>query len=233
MSKYTCLLIDLDGTLLDFEKAEKSSLEKTFHRFSLPVSEENYEKYYEINKALWRAFERGEIEKEKLVVKRFKDLLAYLNCDGNAEEINTFYLTELSKCGDAYEGALEFLEKIMQNYTIAIATNGVSRTQQGRVKASNLSRFIDFLITSEDANAAKPEIAFFTYAMEIIGQEEKESVLMIGDSLLADIQGGINFGIDTCWYNPEKLLPPNDINPTYTAVNYTELLHFIESGGIE
>lgn len=40
--------------------------------------------------------------------------------------------------------------------------------------------------------------------------KKSEGESMVGDSLTSDIQGGINFGIDTCWYNPNKI-----INKTY------------------
>jgi FMN phosphatase YigB (HAD superfamily) len=38
---------------------------------------------------------------------------------------------------------------------------------------------------------------------------------MIGDSLGSDIRGGLNAGVDTCWYNPEGFPCPEDTTPTY------------------
>ena len=233
MKYYTCLLVDLDGTLMDFEKAELTSLEKTFQKYKIDFSKENIQKYDEINKAQWHAYERGEIEKDKLVIKRYADLLEVLNMEGSAEEINTFYLNELSKCGETYDGAKEFLEKVYPHYTVVIATNGVAKTQNGRVKAGGILPLVHFIINSEEAGVAKPENGFFNYAMSIIGDIEKESILMIGDSLTADIQGGINFGVDTCWYNPQGTLARKGITPTYIASNYEEVLKFIEKGDLE
>ena len=43
----------------------------------------------------------------------------------------------------------------------------------------------------------------------------KYEVLMVGDSLTSDIQGGINAGIDTCWYNPNEYINNTNIKPTY------------------
>jgi len=233
MQKYTCLLVDLDGTLMDFDKAELTSLEKTFQKHKIEFTKENVKKYDEINKALWRAYERGEIEKDKLVIKRYADFLEALKINGNAEEINTFYLNELSKRGETYEGAKEFLEKIHTHHIVVIATNGVAKTQNGRVKAGGLEPLVHFVINSEEAGAAKPDEDFFKYAMNIIGNIEKDSILMIGDSLTADIQGGINFGIDTCWYNPENEPVPDNIKPTYIATNYEDVLRVIERGELE
>jgi 2-haloacid dehalogenase len=52
-------------------------------------------------------------------------------------------------------------------------------------------------------------------------------MLIIGDSLSSDIQGGINSGIDTCWYNPHGKTAPRDMNITYTVKNFNELLNIL------
>lgn len=47
---------------------------------------------------------------------------------------------------------------------------------------------------------------------------------MVGDSLTSDIQGGINFGMDTCWFNPEHKENGIGIQPTYEINHLTELI---------
>jgi FMN phosphatase YigB (HAD superfamily) len=44
---------------------------------------------------------------------------------------------------------------------------------------------------------------------------DKARVLMIGDSLSADIMGGIRFGIDTCWVNLKGEAGHDAIRPTH------------------
>jgi putative hydrolase of the HAD superfamily len=51
--------------------------------------------------------------------------------------------------------------------------------------------------------------------------------LIVGDSLTSDIQGGINFGIDTCWFNPNKKENKTGIKPTYEISNLMELKEII------
>jgi len=41
-----------------------------------------------------------------------------------------------------------------------------------------------------------------------MGNIDKEEVIIIGDSLHADMKGGIDYGIKTCWFNYKK----EDIN---------------------
>jgi 2-haloacid dehalogenase len=51
----------------------------------------------------------------------------------------------------------------------------------------------------------------------------KREVLMVGDNLNSDIRGGNGFGIDTCWFNPERLSRENGILPTYEIRALREL----------
>ena len=50
---------------------------------------------------------------------------------------------------------------------------------------------------------------------------------MVGDDLLADIKGGINAGVDTCWYNPRNVENKTDIAPKFTVGSYEELYRIV------
>ena len=52
------LLLDLDDTILDFQKAEHVALSKTLTCFGLDPSEEVLKRYNKINRAHWEALER-------------------------------------------------------------------------------------------------------------------------------------------------------------------------------
>ena len=51
--------------------------------------------------------------------------------------------------------------------------------------------------------------------------------VIIGDSLTADIQGGINAGIDTIWMNLAAKENRTAIKPTVEVRSYAELLEFL------
>ena len=61
---YMTLLLDMDGTFLDFEAAEKSAFRTAMIRHGYPAGEREYAVYGKINHGLWEAFERGEIDKQ-------------------------------------------------------------------------------------------------------------------------------------------------------------------------
>jgi 2-haloacid dehalogenase len=49
--------------------------------------------------------------------------------------------------------------------------------------------------------------------------------------LTSDIKGGLNYGIDTCWYNPNDR--PNTLNqqPTYEIRHLAEVKTLVGVGG--
>mgnify|MGYP000208428349 FL=1 len=50
---------------------------------------------------------------------------------------------------------------------------------------------------------------------------------MIGDNFNSDIIGGINYNIDTCWYNPNKVENKSNLSPTYEMVDYKEVRNLL------
>ena len=74
--------------------------------------------------------------------------------------------------------------------------------QRPRLERSAIRPFIEKIFISEEIGVAKPAAGFFEAVFQEIGNPPKSEVLIIGDSLTSDIQGGIDYGIDTCWFNP-------------------------------
>ncbi|MDD3429057.1 MAG: YjjG family noncanonical pyrimidine nucleotidase [Oscillospiraceae bacterium] len=227
MANYNCLLLDLDGTFWDFDAAELKAIQATLQQFELPCTEDVIARYKEINKALWLALEKGEVKKEKLVVMRFSRLLAALGEKREAAKMNDFYLTALSKQGDIYPGADETVIELANVATVAAVTNGVERVQMGRLKATGFTDLIDAIYVSEKIGVAKPSRKFFDYALQDLGVTNRKKVLVVGDSLNADILGGINAGLDTCWVNLTQQENNLNIKPTYVVYGYEELKHLI------
>lgn len=225
---YYCLLFDVDGTLLDFDASEDGALRETLAYFSLPDTEEAIETYHGINNALWAALEQGKIRQDKLVVQRFEKLLAEFGVKGNPVKLNDYYLAQLSRRADVFPGAQEALEELAEVATLAVVSNGVERVQAGRLERSGLGRYFDGVFISGRVGATKPSRRIFDTALSALGIENRKKVLMIGDSLKADIAGGASAGIDTCWCNFRgAALPEGAPKPTYVIQGYEELLRIV------
>lgn len=74
----------------------------------------------------------------------------------------------------------------------------------------------------------KPDIRFFEKCFSEIDDIKKEETIIIGDSLNSDIQGGINAGIKTCWYNPKKAGYPKSMNIDFVIHSLDEIEEVIQ-----
>ncbi|MEG0763241.1 MAG: YjjG family noncanonical pyrimidine nucleotidase [Oscillospiraceae bacterium] len=227
MAFYNCLLIDSDGTLLDFDTAEETAFYNTMQHFDLPYTQDTFLLYREINNALWASLEDGKIRQDKLLIERFRVLLDKLGEKGNAIDINKFYLDNLSLGGSTIQGADELLCELAEVATIAVVTNGIEKVQNARFKASGLDKYVDAVYVSERVGAAKPQRKMFDVALAELGVDNRKKVLVIGDSLRADVRGGINAGLDTCWCNFGNIENDTGIKPTHTVRGYEELMRVI------
>ena len=221
--KYETILFDVDDTLFDFGISEKNALQRTFDEFDLPAGVADYAaKYKEISKELWSDLEQGLTSLPELGVERFRRLFLAHQLEIEADRFNTRYLGYLGKETSLVEGAVELCEHLA-GCRMAIITNGFKEVQKSRIAGSPLCHTFEQIITSEEAGCQKPEKGIFDYAFSKLQIEDKSKVLIVGDSLTSDIQGGINYGIDTCWFNPNEKENVLGIQPTYEIRKLTEL----------
>lgn len=223
MKPYTTLLFDADGTLLDFEKAEEYSFFYTGEQFGLPFTPAMQESYHAINSALWDLLEEGGIQKSQLVIQRFQDLFQKYQLQADPAAFNDAYLDNLALCAARIDGALQVVKTLSQHYKLVLVTNGVSRAQHRRMEASHLAPYFSQVIVSEDAGAEKPSRQYFDYMMETCGFSDCSGLLLVGDSLTADIRGAVQYGIDCCWFNPAGKPRAGAYAPTYEIHALEEL----------
>ncbi|WP_025717621.1 YjjG family noncanonical pyrimidine nucleotidase [Paenibacillus sp. 1-18] len=229
--KYEVILFDVDDTLFDFKKAERHALQNTFTQFGLPEGATEYKASYdEINSALWREAEEGHISPADLRVERFKRLFSVHELDFNPDAFSAAYLRYLGEGAFLIDGAVEICEKLSDR-RLAIITNGIKEVQTSRIQLSPLRDVFEQVIISEEVGCQKPQAAIFDYAFTKLAISDKSKVLMIGDSLTSDIQGGNNYGIDSCWFNPSEKTNTSEIQPTYEIKNLMELENIILSEG--
>ena len=225
--KYKYLLFDLDGTLFDYDKAESTALENTFLQFGFSYNSKYLDTYREINHLIWQDFENGKIAQKELKTKRFNQLGKSLSLNLDSSTFSDIYLINLSKGIDLIDSADELLEKLINKAKLYLITNGLTIVQRPRIKNSTIGKYFNNVIISEEIGFAKPQKEIFDLTFELMGNPNKDEVLIIGDSLSSDISGGINYGIDTCWYNPKRNKSDNNIIPTYEIQELKELLKII------
>lgn len=221
--RYEILLMDADGTLLDFDRAEREAFLQLLVRYGLPPEEALVEEYHQINKECWEALENGEISREEVLTGRFKRFFSLHDCPVDVREAEEFYRVRLGQGFFLLDGAIEILTYLKKRYELYIVTNGVAETQHLRLRESGLEPFFRDIFISEEVGSQKPQKEFFDACLRRIPYGDPEKMLIIGDSLTSDIRGGINAGIDTCWYNPRREVNSKGIRPLYEIEDLAQL----------
>ena len=229
--KYTTLLFDADGTLIDFDKDEHDALISALKFYGHDLTEEEISAYSEINLRLWKKFERGEIEKSEIERTRFGQFFEHLGIPlpVSAYEINKTYLSFLAEGGNLIGGATELLSVLKEKgYDMHIVTNGIFAVQKKRLAKAKIRDFFSEVFVSEIIGHQKPKKEFFEYVSIQIEEKDKSKILLIGDSLTSDIKGAVNFGIDSVWLNIKNSERDEESLPTYEIKSLGELLTIIE-----
>ena len=199
---YSTLLFDLDHTLLDSFASEQAAFRAAMDVAGLGDPHNYFLEYERINRALWAAVERGEVQVEEVRVTRFEQFNAHFGFDADPEEMADALVNGLGDNGELFPGVLDLLDKLHGQVTMVLVTNGPSQVQRMRVERLRLERYFPTIAISGELGVAKPDPKLYEWVADQLGGFAKEGALMIGDSTTSDMQGGSNYGIDTAWYNP-------------------------------
>lgn len=218
--RYHYLLVDNDGTLMDFDAAEYAALKEAMHQFHLPEDDATAAAYAEMNHAQWLALEQGKTDRETLRVARFQQLLAYLHRDtGMAEALSQCYEECLGTHAELLPGAMELMQAVTGKMKIALVSNGISAIQRNRLARCPYTPLLDAVIISEEVGHTKPDPGMVYAALEALHCTDPSQAVLLGDSLSADIAAARNAGIDSIWLAQNGAESPL---PTYTVRNLKE-----------
>lgn len=224
------ILWDVDGTLLDFEAAEKVAIRQCFASHDMgECTHEMLSRYIVINRKYWEALERGELTKPEVLVGRFRE---FFETEGlpvkHAESFNKEYQVRLGDTIVFCDNAFELLQKHKGQIKQYAVTNGTKVAQDRKLKNSKLDTLFDGIFISDVLGVEKPNKEFFDKVFEAIGNYEKDEVIIVGDSLTSDIKGGNNAGILTAWYNPKRIENAKNVNIDFQISNLWEIEQILQ-----
>lgn len=222
------VLLDLDDTILDFHKAEGIALRRALAEMDVTISDAVAERYSQINAAQWRALERGEITRQQVLTRRFRLLYDELGLERSPMETQKRYEQYLSQGHYFLPGAEELLETLYPKYDLYLVSNGNAVVQAGRLRSANISHYFREIFISEHIGADKPSREYFDRCFARIPGFQKETAILVGDSLTSDIRGGINAGVRTCWFNPHHKSKNPEIPADYEIDKLSDLPPLLE-----
>ena len=221
------LFLDLDDTILDFQKAERIALAKSIREFGVEPTEAVLARYHEINKWHWEQLELGKLTRPQVLEGRFVQLFRELGQEVSAADCMKSYEHNLSIGHYFLPGAEEAVKRLHEKYRLFLVSNGTAVVQQGRLTSANLYPWFEKVFISQEIGFNKPDKAFFDRCFAQIPGFDPRKALMVGDSLTSDIQGGINAGLRTVWVNPAHK-PAGNIRPDYEIEGLSQLEALLE-----
>lgn len=221
------VLIDLDGTILDFNKGEAYAFTEVIKNFSnYTLKKEDILLFSEINERLFNSFANGEMKRIEFQEARFKEIFKRLNIKCDEKEANRFFLNTLKYKGIIYSDVLEGLNYLKKKYRLFIASNGMREVQLKRIESAGILNYFEKLYVSDEIGFNKPYNEFFEYIFKDLNDYKMDEYIIIGDRLETDILGGINVKIKTILINRNKAII-EDIKPDYIIESFFEVANIL------
>lgn len=204
------IFFDLDHTIWDFEKNSSETLGELFEEFELHKIIDNKTRflatYHTVNAQFWTKYNRGQISKEEVRFGRFRETLRRVkveDAEGLGKRIGDEYVKRGPFKTNIFPHTHETLTYLSSKYMLHIITNGFMEVQFVKLDGSDLRKYFDIILCSEEVGVNKPHRKVFETALQKSGAMASESV-MIGDSYEADIQGAEKVGMKTIFFDPHK-----------------------------
>ena len=227
----TTVLWDVDGTLLDFNAAERAAIRTLFAEFKLgECTDEMLARYSAINISFWERLERNEITKPEVLRGRFEQFFGEYGIDtGLAAPFNERYQVTLGDTIVYLDDSIDIIKSLRGKVKQYVVSNGTVAAQTKKLDKSKLGELMDGIFLSEKLGVEKPNREFFDNAFAVIGPADPSEMIIIGDSLTSDIRGGMNAGIKTCWYNPQKKPVPEGYRIDYVIGDLHEVYGILKT----
>lgn len=227
MKSYKVVLFDLDHTLWDFNRNSHETLGELFQHHKLDqlnglTFDQFHNAFNEVNAKLWYQYDRGLLDRHVIRNQRFSMVFESVNIknDEIASRLSADYLVNSPTKKHLLEGALDVLNYLKLRYPLYVVTNGFTEQQSTKARSGGIEHYFQSIVTSELAGYKKPAKEIFDFVLQL-GNFSNQDAIMIGDNLLTDIAGATDAGIDTVYFNPDRLL--HQSTPTHEINQLTEL----------
>jgi len=224
---YSTVLLDFDHTLLDSDTSEIEAYKLTLGNQGVAEPMRYFDTYNRINMGLWAAAERGEILPQDVKTTRFERMAEELGCDWDIDRMAEDFVVGFASYGDLYPGAIELIEELAPRVSLALISNGLSEVQRPRIARLGIEKYFDAIVISAEVGTTKPGSKIFDITFDMLGNPPKDAAVIVGDRLASDIKGGADYGIATCWYNPNGATAGPDDVITHEIKSLNEVLELI------
>jgi pyrophosphatase PpaX len=212
MKNIKAVLFDIDGTLLDTTEYIYQAFENTFRFYRLPVPSRE-ELSSQIGKSLQQCYEH---------------FITNISFDDLRETHRSFQADNLH-LSKPYANTIRTLEELKRRgFNIAAVTARGGSMLFKTLELAGIDKFFDVIVTADDVKKMKPDPEAFLKALEILGIDKKNAVI-VGDTD-SDILAGKSANIYTIGvtygFHGERI---NDSNPDFVVNDISEITSIIIS----
>lgn len=223
---YDIILLDLDNTILDFDSAEKDGFIKVVESMGLKYTDKLLQQYKKTNESLWNCLEQGKLSKETVLNTRFSEFFKLYGIHVEGRDMEKRYRFYLNNSSSLIPNAKYTLTELkIMGKRIYSASNGVYTTQIKRMSNAGIFDLFDGHFISDKIKYEKPSPYFFDYCLKNICGASNSSIIMVGDSPTSDVNGAVNAGITSCFYQHNKKVECT--NADYIIHDISELLDIV------
>ncbi|WP_461240833.1 YjjG family noncanonical pyrimidine nucleotidase [Paucilactobacillus sp. N302-9] len=224
---YSTLLFDIDNTLLDTTANESAALSKLAIDLNLTLTPADLNYYHQLNENLWEQFEQQTIDRKYLLDNRFRLFFEHLGMTVDGVAMQQHFSQFFNHESHMITHANELLNQLQATHQLYVISNGTKVKQLGQMSAAHLQPYFNQIFLSEDIGFRKPDERFFDFVFNQLPTVPTSEMLVIGDSLTADIAGANQAQLDSVWFNPTAAENHGDYQPTYEVADLLEINQLI------
>jgi putative hydrolase of the HAD superfamily len=144
-----------------------------------------------------------------------------------AGELSQHFQKERRNLHVVYPDVISILNMFKQSFKLGLITNGAPGVQNEKLDKSKLRSFFNVIVISGEFMTKKPDPVIFEEILKLLDNTPSE-VLMIGNSLNSDIQGGNIAGITTLWLNRDRKKNDTNTIPDFEIGSLYEIRDILE-----
>jgi len=224
------VFMDIDDTLLDFNECARQDVKHCFALHGLTYSDDIFDFFINRNVKLWQMIEDRQLTVDELHRTRWANIFRDLGIKADGVAFEQDFIVGLRETAVPMEGARDILEYLSSRYKVYAVSNASNLQQTMRLTKAGLIDYVDCIFGSLDIGINKPAAGFFDYCFQHIEGITPAQTIIIGDSLNADISGGIDYGLHTCWFAHRNAVPTDTVQPEYTIHSLSEIKDILSAG---
>lgn len=225
---YSAVFFDLDNTLYPYQACNEAGKRAAWHRataLGYDLDREAFEaRYQEARSEVKRELAGTASAHERfLYFKRLIEIHTGTHKSRHALELGEAYWEAYIDEMELFDGVRETFDAIAEaGLDIAIVSNLTTRIQLKKIEHLGIEGSIDLVVTSEEAGSEKPASIMFTLPLSQLDLRPSE-VVMVGDSVTADIEGGNAVGLTTVLFNSDETDLESRRHPDHHVDSFTDI----------